>query len=330
MISDETNSFVPVIGGSVQTAGSFLHEPTTGFLSVIIPVYKDAEGLAVTLRSLQTQSWPRANCEILVANDGADPQVSELCDGMGVTEVSLPVNRGSYAARNAALAHARGEWIAFADADVRVDPRWCETGCAGLADSDLVAGRTVIDLAGGRSMAGLFQVCFAFPAKHYACDLGMVQTVNLFARRRAFADAGFFDDRLRSGGDLEWSQRATGKAGKSVHYEESAVVYHPPRNYAQILASMERIIYGQENAKLLHGDRKEFLGTTNSTYRNLLPPSPKSIRQIRVATNSGREFLQLFFFCWWLKLRTLLTMFKVRRLLHRSNAASHSENPVTA
>jgi glycosyltransferase involved in cell wall biosynthesis len=54
-----------------------------GLVSVVIPVYRDAAGLADTLDSLDRQTLPPAEYEIIVSNDGGDPEVSALCEARG-------------------------------------------------------------------------------------------------------------------------------------------------------------------------------------------------------------------------------------------------------
>ena len=310
MIPDEANSFV-MNDAPGRRQWVFGCAAVPGFLSVIIPVYKDAEGLAVTLGSLETQSLARSQFEILVANDGGDPEISALCLKKGVAEIPIPENGGSYAARNAALVRCRGEFVAFADADVRLNRRWCEAGLAALAAmgrADLAAGNTMVDVGKERSAARLYQYCFDFPAATYVRDRGMAQTVNLFVRRQVFEEIGFFDDRLRSAGDFEWTGRAT-KGGKRLVYAAQAIAFHPARSYRQLLARAERILYGQLATRRLHPQSAE----PKSRWRLFVPPSPRWVRRMQKCGLTWAEIVKVYFFTWWLKVRWVGTLARVRK-----------------
>src|SRR5690606_28065743 len=99
---------------------AFERDHVEDFVSVVIPVYRDAPGLADTLDSLDRQTLRPTEYEIIVSNDGGDPEVRALCEARGVTEVSIVPNRGSYFARNRGIERTAGENLAFVDADIIV------------------------------------------------------------------------------------------------------------------------------------------------------------------------------------------------------------------
>src|SRR5262245_61424835 len=95
---------------------------TPPFVSVIIPVFGDVEPLATCLDHLEHQTYSRACFEVIVADNGC-PDLARAVRGRDVRVVREP-KPGSYAARNAGLAIAAGEIIAFTDADCLPSADW--------------------------------------------------------------------------------------------------------------------------------------------------------------------------------------------------------------
>ena len=98
----------------------------TPLISVIVPAYNAAEGLARCLDSLLSQTWPAL--EVLLVDDGSTDATADIARDYArrdsrVSVLSQP-NGGVSSARNAGLAACRGELIAFADADDWVKPEW--------------------------------------------------------------------------------------------------------------------------------------------------------------------------------------------------------------
>lgn len=85
-------------------------------ISIIIPVYNDAEHLFECVSALK--SSPPADCEIIVVDDGSTDDTPRVADNMGVRVLTLPKNSGPAAARNYGAQYARGEILLFLDADV--------------------------------------------------------------------------------------------------------------------------------------------------------------------------------------------------------------------
>jgi glycosyltransferase involved in cell wall biosynthesis len=86
-------------------------------VSVIIPLYNAAPYISDCLESVLSQTWP--NKEIIVVDDGSTDNSAEIAKGFAATGVKLIVqpNSGASIARNVGLAHAKGAYIQFMDAD---------------------------------------------------------------------------------------------------------------------------------------------------------------------------------------------------------------------
>jgi glycosyltransferase involved in cell wall biosynthesis len=84
--------------------------------SVIIPTYNRASPLAVTVASVFCQRL--TDHEILVVDDGSTDDTATLLAGYGErVRVFRQQNRGPGAARNLAVEHAKGDYLAFLDSD---------------------------------------------------------------------------------------------------------------------------------------------------------------------------------------------------------------------
>lgn len=93
-----------------------MQEPTLELVSVVIPVYNAEKHLEATLASVFAQTYQ--NIEIVAVDDGSqDRSVSILEQYPDRVRVIKQSNKGAAAARNRGVREAKGEWIAFIDAD---------------------------------------------------------------------------------------------------------------------------------------------------------------------------------------------------------------------
>ena len=85
-------------------------------ISCIVPVFNGERYLAEALDSILAQTW--RPLEVIVVDDGSTDGTAHIAAGYGA-EVSYihQANAGPAAARNRGLDAARGEFIAFLDAD---------------------------------------------------------------------------------------------------------------------------------------------------------------------------------------------------------------------
>lgn len=84
-------------------------------VSVIIPAYNAARTLAETLDSVFAQSHPAA--EVFVVNDGSSDATADVARGFAGVRLLGQANAGPGPALNAGIAAARGDVLAFLDAD---------------------------------------------------------------------------------------------------------------------------------------------------------------------------------------------------------------------
>jgi GT2 family glycosyltransferase len=249
-------------------------------VSVIVPTFRDWDGLARCLRALSSQTVPADTYEILIVNnDPDDPTPGDL---------PLPPNarllaeaaKGSYAARNRALAEAKGEILFFTDADCAPDPDWIAAGLARFdADPGVMrlGGQVVLsDAPGAERIAVLHDQVHAFGQDRYIATRGWAATANMVARRAVFDVVGPFDARLMSGGDKNWGRRAEA-AGFPIIYAQDVIVRHPPRaTLAEIIRKMRRVAGGDLMQKLPErGAWPMRVAWVVLTPLRLLPPSSK-------------------------------------------------------
>ena len=92
------------------------HKP---LVSVIVPAYNVEPFLAETLASVQWQTY--REFEVIIVDDGSTDRTSEIVQQFVEKDARFILlrqpNANMAAARNAALKQARGEWVAFLDAD---------------------------------------------------------------------------------------------------------------------------------------------------------------------------------------------------------------------
>lgn len=90
-------------------------------LSVIVPAHNAADLLPITLAALAASDLPRATWELLVVDDASRDATSQVAGRWADQVLTLAGHpRGPGHARNRGAVAARGEWLVFIDADVRV------------------------------------------------------------------------------------------------------------------------------------------------------------------------------------------------------------------
>lgn len=95
-------------------------------ISVIIPLYNKEHYIEQTIKSVLSQTY--ADFELIIVNDGSTDKSADIVKKVPderIVYVSQS-NQGVSAARNAGIKMARGEYIAFLDADDKWMPEYLE------------------------------------------------------------------------------------------------------------------------------------------------------------------------------------------------------------
>ena len=245
------------------------------FVSVIIPVFNNAEGIILLLDALESQSYDKSRYEVIIvdngSHDGTMEEASRVAEQAAATiKVVKELQVGSYAARNKGVAEANGEILAFTDSDCVPTPTWLEKGVASLNGStaDGAAGRVEFTFIGAKANAFEYVDSVNKLAQEtYVTKLGFAATANFFVRKHVVDELGGFDSSLRSGGDYEFGQRLTG-SGRKLIYAADATVQHPARStFREIIKKNLRVTGGQyalrKQGKLKHG---------SYSWKNYFPP----------------------------------------------------------
>lgn len=213
-------------------------------VAVVVPAYRETESLQHLLASLD-RVRAEADLQVVVAVDGAHRPTVEVARSAGATVVALPVNGGSYTARNAALdvLAPDAEAVLFTDADCVVQPGWVREHLRSLQQADLSGGAIEFTFRRQRpSVAEWVDAVRHLKQETYVVRDGFAATANLAVRAEVLRQHRFDADR-RTGGDVEFCRRVVAAGGRLV-YTPSATVLHPARDARSLLHKVRRLAQG--------------------------------------------------------------------------------------
>jgi glycosyltransferase involved in cell wall biosynthesis len=190
-------------------------------VSTIVPVYNGERFLAEGVASVRSQDY--GSLEIIVVDDGSTDSTPRLARALGADVCYVRQdNRGPADARNAGLAVARGDVIAFLDAD----DLWCADRLA--HQLAILAADPTMDVVWGRSQIMMLDEnasgdggqFLPFSEPWHLTLLG-----SALYRRRAFERVGTFDSSLEASSDADWFLRARERNLNVGLSEEVALLY---------------------------------------------------------------------------------------------------------
>ncbi|GAB3219707.1 glycosyltransferase family 2 protein [Algoriphagus aestuariicola] len=220
------------------------------FISIIIPHYKNFGGLLLVLRSMESQTLPSDNWEVIVVNN--DPDLPLLLpEGLSL-RYSLTVfeepNPGSYAARNKGIAAAKGNIVAFTDSDCLPDIEWLKHAWEVFSldfkkEIGILTGPVSIFFKDPTKLsdAEVYEKYTGFTTKVYASE-GHAITANWFSYKSVMDEFGRFNSTLKSNGDSELSGKINTKY--PIVYRENILVKHPARYRTEDLVNKYRRLLG--------------------------------------------------------------------------------------
>jgi len=195
---------------------------------VVIPCYNRADTVEQALDSVLTQAEPPQR--VILVDDGSSDRTArvlrelERCHGR-VQAVLLPRNGGASAARNAGMACARAEWLAFLDSDDAWLPGAAVALLDAAGDHDVVVGqfrRAWPDGTLGDPECG-WEAGDILPALARTGAIGPSWSI---VRRTAAASVGGFDPSFHNCNDWDFYVRLLAVDARFVRVEETVALYH--------------------------------------------------------------------------------------------------------
>ena len=194
-------------------------------ISVVVPMYNEARHIGRTL--LATQQAARLadmECELIVVDNGSDDHGPRIAHELGALVLTVPgVHIG--ALRNRGAAAARGDWLAFIDADIEMPADWLTLLLALEGDRADVLG---LDLDTPRQapwFAEAWQRRSQRPGRPRLHRVAWLPSANLLMRRMWFNRVEGFDEALRTGEDKDFSLRLR-QTGAQLLLTNQSVALH--------------------------------------------------------------------------------------------------------
>lgn len=201
-------------------------------VSVVVPCRNEGAALARCLDALDAQDLPSTKFEVLVVDGRSTDGCGAYAIARGHALLQDP-GRGPAAARNVGIDAARGEIVAFTDADCVPRFDWLSRLVAAFDADPGVGG-----VAGGLRMPRdtlLGRLEDNDARVHYR---GFI-TSNIAYRRDVLLQVGGFDEELRCAEDYDLAWRVL-DAGFRIEHDLAAVVKHEPPEVAGSLATYLR------------------------------------------------------------------------------------------
>lgn len=210
--------------------------------SVVLPLWNSRDTVAAAVASALTQTY--ADFELIVVDDGSTDGGLNALAGFDDPRIRIlsQANAGAGAARNAGMAAARSEWIAFLDAD----DLWLPDHLAELdrlrtrfPDAGLIGTSYVHSRPDGRFRAppaGPGRLARINFFERQAAELSLLWTSSAAVPKRCFEAVGGFG-RARTGEDTRYWLRIALEHPVAVSTRPTAVYRHSPNGLTASIGS---------------------------------------------------------------------------------------------
>jgi GT2 family glycosyltransferase len=255
-------------------------------VSLVICTYNGARTLEETCAAVSRLAYP--NVEVIVVDDGSTDDSALIAERHGFRVIST-ANRGLSSARNAGLAAAGGEIVAFIDDDAMPDPHWLTYLVETFAQSRFVAvGGPNLPVPGDGAVADAVAAAPGNPVHVLLSDSEAehIPGCNSAFRADALRAVGGFDPRFRTAGDdVDVCWRLMDE-GWRIGYSPAAVVWHHRRPTVRGYLRQQRG-YGRAEALLERKWPARYSAGGHVTWRGRLygesaPRHASGVRRWRV------------------------------------------------
>ncbi len=226
-------------------------------ISFCIPVYNGEKTIARCIESILDLSYP--DKEIIIVNDGSTDGTLDILKKYPVKLVNLEQNMGRGYARQKALEHASGEYVALLDADGFItNKNWAEKMLSDFTE-DRIAGVFSLSKAINpeNSIARYWDYLTTTVLTQAQITHG-AGTGNTLIKKSVLDEVGGFDRRLRNVEDCDLSEKIS-KKGYVFYYEPDCLMSREQPS------SVSEVIKKEVDYAFWHGKRAYY----NKTFIKL-------------------------------------------------------------
>jgi glycosyltransferase involved in cell wall biosynthesis len=267
--------------------------------SVIMPVYNDPSNLNGVLSKLSQQQIDKSQFEIIIVDNGSDVDYSSILSNyidVNIVFLREEFYRNSpYSSRNRGVEVAKGFILVFLDVTCWPNINWllsAEAYFANIPDCKILAGEVYFRSKNlVPNVAEIVDSCENIRMKDSVEKNSVAKTANLFIHRSVFDELGLFPEGIRSGGDIEFTSKAS-KFGFLIHFSDKAYVYKEARSFSELMLKQKRVGLGHARAK---GLSLKKVSTYLGLFQLVIPPNPFNFRNKVINKNKiGITSLSVF------------------------------------
>lgn len=271
--------------------------------SVVIPHYNNLNRLKHCLAALYAQNDRPEKLEVIVVDNASTVDLSSLQQAYPqVKWLSESSMQSPYPCRNKGIQHAKGELIILLDSNCEPLTNFFSVGIASLnKNCDICGGQ--LNLLHSKSPVSRFDVLYSALRPTHEGITSLPGGV-LFVKREVLAKTGLFLPRVRSLGDIEWTNRAH-QLGFKLGITAQPVASYNTKEWRAFCKKMIRLGRGKKEIYVHGGGSLWDLRWCFRILKSLLPPNPRFIVRMSNINRQEKTELNLFwliYFCWLTKL----------------------------
>lgn len=246
------------------------------YISVVVPALNAESTIGATILSLKQVSYPINRFEIIVVDGGSTDRTQEIVKSFqGVRLIrQVSTKKGVAGARNQGALAAKGDILAFTDADCVVTKDWL-TKIAKF----YMKNKDAIGIGGVLLPLNNAHASFIAEFMHPKHSIPLSEGANCSFRKNFFFQIGGFNENIGFGAeDTELAKRILSGGYKTLHSTDLVVYHLVNDNLFQFLRRYFRYSYGNLRYRF-------YMGKFRPSFGFLAVPFQAFRKSIRVLVN---------------------------------------------